>query len=128
MSPSFIIGVNEHFSNANITFDKFHVIQALNNAQDEVRRMEHKENPLLTGSGYILLKNPANLTVKQKEQLAALRNENLKTAKSYQMKLTFQDIYRNIYDPISAETAIKKWLSLAVRSGLERIKCFAKMV
>ena len=87
-----------------------------------------KENPLLTGSGYILLKNPASLTVKQKGQLAALRNENLKTAKSYQMKLTFQDIYRNIYDPISAETAIKKCLSLAVRSGLERIKCFAKMV
>ena len=32
-----------------ITFDKFHVIQALNKAQDEVRRMEHKNNPLLTG-------------------------------------------------------------------------------
>jgi len=128
MSPAFIKGVNEHLPNANITFDKFHVIQALNKAQDAVRRMEHKQNPLLTGSRYIWLKNPANLTAKQKEQLETLRYENLRTAKVYQMKLTFQDIYRIIREPLAAEEAIKKWLSWAVRSRLEPIKDFAQMV
>ena len=49
MSPAFIKGVSEQLPEASITFDKFHVIQALNKAQDEVRRMEHKNNPLLTG-------------------------------------------------------------------------------
>lgn len=44
------------------------------------------------------------------------------------MKLTFQDIYRNIFDVQVAEIAIRKWLSWAVRSRLEPIKKFAKMI
>ena len=106
----------------------FHVIKALNEAQDEVRRMEQKKNPLLKSTRYIWLKNPENLTAEQKKQLESLRHENSKTAKVYQMKLTFQDIYRNIPEPKAAEAAIKKWLSWAVRSRLEPIKDFAKMI
>ena len=128
MSPAFISGVGEYLGEASITFDKFHVIQALNKAQDEVRRMEQKHNPLLTSSRYIWLKNPENLTAKQKELLETLRYENLKTAKVYQMKMTFQDIYRYIHEPEAAEAAIKKWLSWAVRSRLDPIKGFAKTV
>ena len=128
MSPAFISGVNEHLAEAIITFDKFHVMQSLNKALDEVRRNEIKQNPLLTGSRYIWLKNPENLTAKQKEQLETLRYENLKTAKVYQMKLTFQDIYRTVMEPEAAEEAIKKWLSWAVRSRLEPVKRFAKTV
>ena len=128
MSPAFISGVTDYLPAAGITFDKFHVIQALNKAQDEIRRMEQKENPLLKSSRYIWLKNPGNLTEKQRKQLATLRYENLKTAKVYQMKLTFQDIYRLIREPEAAGEAIKKWLSWAVRSRLEPIKSFAKTV
>jgi transposase len=128
MSPAFISGVAEHLPEADVTYDKFHVIQALNKAQDEVRREEQKKNPLLKKSRYIWLKNPQNLTVKQTGLLSTLRRENLKTAKVYQMKLTFQDIYRNIKNRDIAEEAIKKWLSWAVRSRLEPVKNFAKMV
>lgn len=128
MSPAFISGVTDYLPNANITFDKFHIIQALNKAQDEVRRMEQKQNPLLKRSRYIWLKNPENLTAEQKKKMESLRFENLKTAKVYQMKLTFQDIYRNIKEPKAAMEAIKKWLSWAVRSRLEPIKKFAKTV
>ena len=128
MSPAFIAGVRDYLAEASVTFDKFHVIQALNKAQDEVRRMEQKKNPLLKSSRYVWLKNPENLTEKQKKQLETLRFENLKTAKVYQMKLTFQDIYRNIREPIAAAAAIKKWLAWAVRSRIEPIKDFAKMV
>jgi transposase len=128
MSPAFIAGVKNQLTNASITFDKFHIIQALNKAQDEVRRMEQSKNPLLKSTRYIWLKNPENLTETQKKQLETLRFENLRTAKVYQMKLTFQDIYRKISEPKAAEEAIKKWLSWAVRSRLEPIKKFAKMV
>jgi len=128
MSPGFILGVTDHLPKADITFDKFHVIQALNKAQDEVRRMEQAKNPLLKRTRYIWLKNPDNLTAEQTKQLATLRHENLKTAKVYQMKLTFQDIYRNIREPLVAKEAIQKWLSWAVRSRLEPVKSFAKLV
>ena len=128
MSKAFISGVEKFLPQACITFDKFHVIQALNKAQDEVRRTEQNLNPLLKGSRYVWLKNPQNLTDKQKMQLETLRYENTKTAKVYQMKMTFQDIYRNVHDPEAAKVAIKKWLSWAVRSRIEQIKKFAKMV
>jgi transposase len=128
MSAAFIRGVHDNLSQASVTFDKFHVIQALNKAQDDVRRMEQKKNPLLKGTRYVWLKNPGNLTECQKKQLETLRFENLRTAKVYQMKLTFQDIYRSIYEPEAAEMAIKKWLSWAVRSRLDPIKAFAKTV
>ena len=128
MSPAFISGVAAYLPNADVTFDKFHVIQALNKAQDEVRRMEQSKNPLLKRSRYIWLKNPENLTAEQQKQLVTLRHENLKTAKVYQMKLTFQDIYRNIREPEVAKEAIRKWLSWAVRSRLEPVKRFAKLV
>lgn len=128
MSPAFIAGAAEHLPKASVTFDKFHVILALNKAQDEVRRMEQKKNPLLKRSRYIWLKNPEKLTTEQAELLATLRHENLRTAKVYQMKLTFQDIYRHIREPLIADRAIKKWLSWAVRSRLEPVKNFAKTV
>jgi transposase len=128
MSAAFIAGFGEYVPKAEITFDKFHVVKLLNEAVDEVRRAERKENPLLKGSRYIWLKNPENLTKKQQEQMKTLSKENLKTGKAYQMKLTFQDIYRNVRDRESAEAAIKKWITWAKRCRLEPMKGFAETV
>ena len=127
MSPAFIKGANNYLKNAEITFDKFHVIKQLNEAIDEIRRQETALNPCLKGSRYIWLKNPDKLTVRQRENLKTLSKENKKLAKAYQMKLTLQDIYRTIYDVRIADLSFKKWLSWAVRSRLDPIKKFAKM-
>jgi len=75
MSTGFISGATKYLPKASITFDKFHVIKALNEAQDKVRRMEQKENPLLKKSRYIWLKNPTNLTKAQTEQLEGLQKK-----------------------------------------------------
>ena len=128
MSPAFISGVSANFPDAEITFDKFHVIKLLNEALDEVRRQEQKQNPALKGTRYIWLKNPENLKARQLQALSLLRKRNSKTARAYQMKRTFQDIFESIKEPEMAETAIRKWLSWAVRSRLEPIKSFAKTV
>jgi transposase len=128
MSPAFISGAEILLKNANVTFDKFHVIKQLNEALDKVRRDEQKTNPLLKKSRYLWLMNPNNLTVEQQKKMKTLSRENTKTAKVYQMKLTFQDIYRTIDDVATADVAIKKWLSWAVRSRIEPVKQFAKMI
>ncbi len=49
MSPSFISGVNEYFPEAEIHFDRFHVVKLLNEAMDEVRKLERKEHDALKG-------------------------------------------------------------------------------
>jgi transposase len=57
MSPAFISGVEKHFPEAHLTFDKFHVLKILNDAVDQVRREEVTYRPELRGSRYIWLKN-----------------------------------------------------------------------
>ena len=43
MSPSFINGISKELPNAEITFDKFHVMQAMNEGVDKVRIEEQKK-------------------------------------------------------------------------------------
>ena len=42
MSAAFIKGVTENLTEAEITFDKFHVMQLIGRAVDEVRRGDHR--------------------------------------------------------------------------------------
>jgi len=128
MSASFIKGAADYLPNAEVTFDKFHVVKLLNEAVDKVRKNEVKQNPILKGTKYLWLKNPRNLNSKQLEQLQSLENENLDSAKAYQLKLTFQDIYRQCADPINADLLIEAWLKLADESSLEPIRDFVKTV
>jgi len=128
MSQAYIRGVEDHLPNASITFDKFHVVKALNEAQDEVRRAEQKENPLLKKSRYVWLRNPKDLTEKQKDQLSELQSQNLKTAEAYRIKLIFQNIYRDIKDYDTAELAINEWLVMAEKSEIEPIVKFTETV
>ena len=46
----------DDFKNVQITSDKFHIIQHLNNAMDTVRKEERKGNDLLKGHKYTFLK------------------------------------------------------------------------
>ena len=49
MSPSFIKGVARLFANAQVTFDKFHVVAHASQALDLTRRAEQKTDPALKG-------------------------------------------------------------------------------
>jgi transposase len=122
MSPAFIKGVTEHLPNAQITFDKFHIVKGLNEAVDEVRRQEQKECPELKNTRYIFLKNPENLTSNQSKRLEEikLKDLNLKTMRAYQLRLNFQEIWLLPSD--EAEAFLKKWYFWATHSRLEPMK------
>ena len=78
MSPAFISGVKQYLPEAQLTFDKFHVLKVINEAVDKVRIEEQRQQPeLLKKSKYIWLKNPDNLNDHQKERLASLRLKDL---------------------------------------------------
>jgi len=98
MSAAVIKGVSENLPTAAIRFDKFHAVKIVNDAVDQVRREEAQCRPELKQSRYVWLKNEANLSSGQRDSLA---RSNLKTARAYQMRLAFQDLY----DQPSAEAA-----------------------
>jgi transposase len=118
MSPAFISGAEEHFPQAHLTFDKFHVLKIINEAVDEVRRQERQSRPELTKTRYLWLKNPENLTVRQVATIERLsmKKFKLKTARAYHLRLVFQEFWGQAKE--EAETFLRRWYSWAVRSGL----------
>jgi len=129
MSLAFIKGVKENLPNANVTFDKFHILKIINEAVDKVRKEEVATNKKLKGTKYIWLKNYDNLTNKQKEQLEELTmsNMNIKTIRAYNIKQSFQDIYQASTQE-EFITYLKKWYFWATHSRLKPIIEAAKMV
>jgi transposase len=122
MSPAFISGVEQHFPEAHLTFDKFHVLKIINEAVDEVRRQEQQSHPELKKTRYIWLKNPGNLKKDQVATLDALQVKklNLKTVRAYHIRLNFQEFWKQ---PLpEAEAFLKRWYFWATHSRLEPIK------
>ena len=86
MSQAFLNGARAQLPLAEVVFDKFHVLKLVNDAVDEVRRAEQKDRPELKRSRYVWLKNPENLTTKQRALLDELtpKRLGLKTSRAYQ--------------------------------------------
>jgi len=130
MSPAFIKGVEENFLNAEITFDKFHIMKIINKAVDEVRKTETKEQDILRGQKYLFLKNRDNLTESQRDILKAIEampRLNLKTVKAFHIRENFQEIYKET-DKKGFEKALKKWYFWATHSRIEPMKEAAKTI
>ena len=100
MSPAYQKGVKETCRQAQVVFDKFHVIMNVNKAVDQVRRAEVRLGgagvwAALHKSQWLWRKNPENLTEPEAARLAGIDQKSLRTAKAYQMRLVLQDIYRS---------------------------------
>jgi transposase len=129
MSPAFIKGVRDNLPNAEITFDKFHILKLINEAVDKVRRAEAATNPLLKGTRYIFMKNEENLTAKQRRQKDELNmsKQNLKSLRALNIRETFQQIYNASNIDIFI-ARLKAWYYWATHSKLEPIKQVAYMI
>jgi transposase len=126
MSPAFIRGIEDQFPNAQITFDKFHVMKLVNEAVDNVRKEEQKQAPELKRTKYIWLKNEANLKDDQLETLARLKDCNLQTGRAYRLKLAMQDFWTTPH--LLADVYLREWIGWARRSQLEPMVGLAKTI
>jgi transposase len=113
MSPAYQSGVTQNCRNAQVVFDKFHVIKNANEAVDKVRRAEVRLGgqgvwEALRKSQWLWRKNPENLTDHEQARLTKIKDKNLGTAKAYQMRLVLQDIYRSA-DAATARHRFKVW-------------------
>lgn len=126
MSPAFIKGATENFPKAAITFDKFHVFQAVNEAVDQVRRTESKRTNDLKHTRYIWLKNENRLTKAQKDKLARLKDCELDTVKAYRMRLVLQELFQ--FPASIAPEVVKDWIQWGLRCRLEPMVKVAHML
>ncbi|MEW8525973.1 MAG: ISL3 family transposase [Candidatus Thiodiazotropha endolucinida] len=115
-----------------LVFDKFHIVQHLTQAVDQVRRDEirekgetHKE--LMNKTRYIWLKNPWNLSDKQQARLSELEHLNLKINRAYLLKEAFREFWSYTYAGW-AKRYLDRWFWWATHSRLEPLRDFAWML
>lgn len=124
--------VREYCPYAVIVFDKFHIIRHLLNAVNDVRKAEARElrktHPgLLTGTRYIWLKNPENLTPAQEQRLSSLEKLNLKINRAYLLKDLFSLLW-TYRSKRQAKEFLRWWFWKATHSRLPAFKRLAWML
>ena len=141
MSAAYAKGIEQSLPNAQISYDRFHVVALANAAMDEVRREEMRNSAeavreavgvhgkktlrqLLWG----MRKDSASWTRAQFEAMHWLQRSNLKSARAWRLKQALRLVYREARDSNSeaiALGALTKWMSWARRSRLEPFKRLA---
>lgn len=127
LSPAFIKGVAENFSQAEVTFDRFHLTKIVNDAVDKVRREEAATCGVLKATRYLWLRNPKGLTRKQRSCMNNLSLLNLKTVRAYHIRLNFQELFSQPSRQ-SGETFLKAWYWWATHSRLKPMVDAAKTI
>ena len=124
--------IKEYAPEAILVFDRFHIVRHLLTAVDKLRKQEvqrlKKDNPnLLKDTKYIWLKNPWNLTEKQKQRLGYLEKMNLRINRAYLLKESFRRFWAYLSRGW-AKRFLKKWFWWATHSRLTPMRDFAWML
>lgn len=129
MWPAFIRGVTDHLPNAQITFDKFHVIAQASTAIDAMRRAEQKLDPSLKGLRWTLLKDRTKLRTGQRAELDALlvHLATKRTARAWQYREQLREILAR-KQPNVVRALLRQWCTNAMRSKVEPMKEVATMI
>ena len=127
LSPAFIAGAAESFPEAQITFDRFHVVKLLNEAMNQVRMIERKEHDALKGHKYTFLKNRVNLSDKQEESLAEMITLYPTLGEAYRLKVLFNDLW-GMPNKESAEAFLQQWCHEVESAKIPAFIKFAKTV
>jgi transposase len=132
MWQAYLKAVRNHAPNAQVLFDRFHLVQHLNRAVDEVRRSEMRrlsgrEKTSFKRTRFLLLKNPWNLRPDERERLSTLVRWNTPIVRAYYLKEAFQ-LFWTYRQPARAEQHLRRWLHSAMRSRLEPFKDLVRML
>ncbi len=128
MSAAFVSGVGRSMPQAQIAFDRFHVIQMANAALDAVRREEVRTEPILKRTRWGWMKDWRKWTRAQVDDMHGLTRMRLKTARAWRLKEALRDIYRSGLDEQGAATALTRWMSWARRCRLEPMRKLAATI
>jgi len=111
--------------------DRFHIMQKMSKAIDEVRASEARQmkadgyEEILKHSRWCLLKRPENLTDKETVKLSELLKYNLRSVRAHLLKEDFQRFWEYV-SPGWAGKFLDQWCTRTMRSKLEPMKKVAR--
>jgi transposase len=130
---AYLSAVREALPEAAVVFDKFHLIQNMNAAMDEIRRSEYRKAlkeksataSLIKGQRYNLFRLAENRTEAQSIRLQELLAANATLSMAHmlceELRLLWGYRHRGY-----AERFLKNWVSLVEESGIAELLRFAK--
>lgn len=113
-----------------IIYDRFHVMQEINKALDQVRKAEHRElrssgDESLKGTKYLWLRSRENVSHARRRAFKNLRDINLKTSRAWAIKETLRHLWD--FKTLTRATIFwKKWYFWASHSKLPAVVKAAK--
>jgi transposase len=134
MWDPYIASTKAHVPNGEkkIVFDRFHIIQHMNEAVDAVRKEENRllledDFDILKGTKYLWLFAEENTPEKMAERFGWIRESNLKTARAWAIKESLRGLW-SYQRKGWAELYWKEWYFWATHSRLEPVKKVARMI
>lgn len=124
--------LNKNAPQAEIVYDKFHVLNHLSRALDNVRRLEYKrvaqkDKRFIKGQRYTLLSHKANLDLEGKQALGLLLKANKRLNKAYLLKESFGQLW-NYNNPTWARKFFDNWKNQLRWSRLKPFEDFVALV
>lgn len=132
MSETFIGAIKEHCPNATLTLDRFHLVKAMQDAVDEVRKeawreADKEDKTFFKGLRWLLRRHADTRSKGQSRTLNKLRTFNRHIWRAWVLKDEFDALFDYVY-PGSAKKALRSWVTSARRSRLAPLRKFANTV
>lgn len=130
MSKAYISTIEKWLKKTVLIVDRFHIVKALNEAMDEVRKQEWRrvsksKRLALKGIRWILFRHSSNRTKGQTRIINKLRHANNRIYRAWLLKDEFEHFWGYSYTG-SAESFLKKWSTRALKSRLKPLRKFVK--
>jgi transposase len=144
MSAAYAKGTGMALPQADISYDRFHVVAMAIQAMDDVRREELRTEPEEVAAALLgadpktrrnllwgMRKNPVGWTAAQTTAMHWLQRSALKSARAWRLRMALREVYARAKQHNSAEHAaqdLAAWTSWARRCRLEPFKKLAATI
>ena len=128
MSRAYIEAITHHCPNVTLVIDRFHVVKALNQAVDEVRKeqwraLDTQGRKAIKGLRWLLSMHSRHRTKGHTRFLNSLRTSNRRIHRAWVLKDEFEHFWNYRYRA-SAETFLRRWMTAALRSRIPTLRTF----
>jgi transposase len=104
--------IEKVFPNAVIVTDRFHVMRAVNEELNKIRK-QTRLNVKIKGEKWLLLKNKEDLKEEELEKLELVLKQSARLRKAYEYKESFREIYEKVNEKEEGRLKFTEWLENA---------------
>ena len=132
MGEAYIGAIECYCKNATLILDRFHVVKALNEAVDEVRKEQWRilkgaERKAMKGLRWLLYRHSKTRSKRDTRILNDLKLSNNRIYRAWVLKDEFEQLWDYVYTK-PARDFLEAWITKVLRSRIDSMKKFARTI